>query len=227
MRLLFQFLLTVLTVQISSYAFAGDEDVVIVKESPADSVVENSSAHNRMNKKYSLTVMPIGFGPLNGIDSEINVGYFLDRKSIVSVRYNNLVKGNTCTGSLSCSDSGKAYGVSYKRFFGNSFYVNTAIDQREISYSETQSDLGAGNYWFNFKGSSTIFSVVVGNQWQWKSFTLGCDWAGLGVPLAHQITNENDSGDNAWSASNRSDRESMYVSGSVAIALRFYLGASF
>ena len=224
--MLLRFLVLVLTLQISIHAFASDDEVVIVKEVP-DAIVENSSAYHRMNKKYAITVMPVGFGPISGLDSGINVGYFLDRKSIVYLRYNNLVKGMECSGSLSCSDSGSSYGVSYKRFFGNSFYIEAGIDQREVSYSETQSDIVAGNYWFNFKGSSTVASLVIGNQWQWQNFTIGCDWVGIGIPVAHTITSENDSGDNVWSSSDRSDRENLYVTGGVAMALRFYLGASF
>ena len=210
-----------------SGAIAQDDDVVVVKEASGNVVVEDSSAFHRIKKLYEIVVMPAGYGPLAGTNTGISLGYFLDRNSLIEARYTNLDRGSTCSGSLTCNSSGHAVGVAYKRFFGNSFYISASLDQRESSYRESD-DSFTPPYTYSFDGSSTLLGLVIGNQWQWQNFTLGCDWIGAGKPVATKISNEKVSGSgSSFAQQNLIDAENYQVKNTIPYVLRFYLGASF
>jgi hypothetical protein len=67
------------------------------------------------------------------------------------------------------------FGLQYRHFTGNSFYVAPEL------------------YYFNFtkrqdqraddRVTALGASFRIGNQWQWKHFTVGADWIGIGRNL--------------------------------------------
>lgn len=73
-------------------------------------------------------------------------------------------------------------GLQYKHFTGNSFYL--APELFYINYTENDDTPS----FFDRKDERITalgLSFKIGNQWQWKHFTVGCDWVGLGRTLIH------------------------------------------
>jgi hypothetical protein len=117
-------------------AFAQEEVVTIEKAST--SVIENSSEHNRLNKKWVAQWQLFGAGPNGSSQSAAIVGYHLDRNSVVQAEVGG--GGYSQSGLFAnqkFSLSGNSYGVHYKKFFSNSFYVKAGVDYRTIDYSYT------------------------------------------------------------------------------------------
>jgi len=227
MKKVFLTALVLILSQISKAEVEKSEDLVIIKENP-NALYENSSEHLRINKKYQATVMIFGVGPLPGSSTALNLGLYLDRNSLLTLSASRLKRGTICSGSLTCNDSGQSLGVYYKKFISNSFYFSVGVDQRQTSYAEEVSNSGPFDYSFNFDGTTTMAGFVIGNQWQWADFTLGCDWFGYSAPLAYKIKNETGTGSipEYWQ-NNLDEKKNTYVRNSTIQALRFYLGASF
>jgi hypothetical protein len=210
---------------LSTYAQAEDKaDIVIIKEAPKV-IYENSSEHNRMGKNLQATLIAVGFGPVAGPVTGVNLSYIIDRNSLVNLSYVKLAQSAyTCSGSIACAATGNAVTLSYKSFVSNSFYYTVGIGRREAGYNEAEVPSGTTSY--TFTGSSIGAEISIGNQWQWKNFTLGCDWIGYNFPLSHKIDSEESSGD-IWDVTNLDSREKTFLANNTPLALRFYLGASF
>jgi hypothetical protein len=207
------------------YAQTGNEnDVVIIKETP-NAIYENSSEHNRINKTFQVSLIAVGFGPVSGTVGGVNLSYFFDRNSLLNLSFVRIRESSySCSGSISCKATGNAFALSYKRFAGNSFYYTVGLGRREAGYEEIDVASGSPNY--KFSGTAIGAEVSIGNQWQWKNFTLGCDWFGLNFPLSHKIDSEESSG-TTWDDEDLKSREKEFLERTVAFGLRLYLGASF
>tara|TARA_B110001454_G_scaffold213372_1_gene231443 strand:- start:26098 stop:26808 length:711 start_codon:yes stop_codon:yes gene_type:complete len=214
---------------------ATDEDVVVVKRSVKE-IYEDSSEANRIGKKFDIHYTLLGISANNAPAQGIGVGYFLDRNKqvLVEVRkgrgaymryryesYNGVSKEWSTDAQIT------QVGAHFKHYVGNSFYYRVGADYSSVDYKYDLS----GSYYGDtsssyFKGTAIIGSFVIGNQWQWENFTLGCDWIGLASPLTYTISGVT----TPTTASEKSDMENdqrMYVSDSSGILLRLYLGASF
>lgn len=214
---------------------ATEEEVVVVKRS-AKEIYADSSEANRIDKKFDIHYTLIGVDANSVSGQGLTFGYFVDRNKQILVEaksgkgavtryryesYNGISKEWSTDAQI------KQVGFHYKHFVGNSFYYRVGGDYRTVDYKYDLSgsffnDVSSSS----FKSTAIIGSFVIGNQWQWENFTLGCDWIGLAAPLTYSI-----SGDKTpTSASEKADFDSdkkLYVTDSSGILLRFYLGASF
>lgn len=210
---------------LSLNAIASTEEVII--ESRKTIVEKDSSEHMRMNKKLTVQWQLFGSGANGTSQSAIIAGYHLDRNSIIQLEAGGGGTSfrNTFFNSSEYSYDSYSVGAHFKKFLGNSFYVKSGIDYRTVKY---RFDYGYSSVKTGFEGNSTAASIVIGNQWQWNNFTLGCDWIGLSLPFAHNITSETLS-DNADSYHRTSldEDEEHYLKNGYAQALRFYVGYSF
>jgi hypothetical protein len=117
-------------------------------------------------------------------------------------------------------------GVHYKRYVGNSFYFRTGLDARSIILEDR--GLFSVNSGREFGRTTDLTAAfVIGNQWQWETFTLGTDWVGVNVPITNLSQNIDYSGLNANDKAEI--KKSWDKLGQVTSVqyLRFYLGASF
>lgn len=206
----------------------------------------NSSESNRIDKSFSLLVQPVGIGPSPGLTTGLILAYFFNANNQISLNYSKYHHistefdlFNTGGKSPDISLEGDSIGIHYKRFMSNTFYILMGIDHRYFKYSYKS---GCSTFLYNnckndeyltnrtlidFEGSSQVMTFAIGNQWQFKHFTLGCDWGGIAVPLSHQYLklnyqNMNSSGQEALDK----QKIEQFYNPSI-IALRFYLGASF
>lgn len=203
---------------------SGEADLVIVKETP-NAIYEDSSEHNRINKKFQMTFLAVGAGSLPGTVGGANLGYFFDRNSLINLSYMRVRQSSySCSGSVTCSADGNEFAVSYKKFATNSFYYTLGLGRKEVEYNKAEVPGGAVHYRFN--GNAIGAEISVGNQWQWKNFTLGCDWIGFNFPLTHKVESEESSGD-PWDQDDLESRKEELLEKVMPLALRFYLGASF
>lgn len=207
---------------------AQTENVVIYKKTAG--VVEDSSEHNRLDKNHQVTAQLVGVNPSGIPGGGLFYGYFLDRSSMVVVEATGSEYTTSGIFGGSYDVEASTFGVHFKKFFGNSFYVRTGIDQRHIDLKHNYNSIVSSSYntAYGFKSDSTAVGLVIGNQWQWNNFTLGCDWIGMSVPFIQSTSDEYLSA-NADSIDVRDLEEDKrrYSENGIAQGLRFYLGASF
>ena len=223
------FVITALFLQIvSRTAFAAEKLQVI--ERP-EGVYRDSSEFHRIDKKFSLNYIAFGVGPsyMGVIGATADI--FIDHNSLIELEYAN---GRPASWNLFSSYSEydiKAYsaGVHYKHFIANSFYFRVGGDYRQVNYRYTLrnfSNPAIIESQNTFTGNSVTASVLIGNQWQWDNFTLGCDWIGYALPVTSSIDSESTTGANPDSRYLKDDEDS-FVKKGTTMGLRFYLGFSF
>lgn len=207
--------------------FTVHAEELTTQPSSADSVMTyKSSAQNRQNKTWTAEWQMFGVGPNGTSEGAVIIGHHIDANSLWQIEVGS---GGTSGSTLWLIDhleySGTAIGVHYKRFIGNSFYVKMGIDYRSVKYDYTYPFSG---YEEHFEGNSIAAGLVIGNQWQWDNFTLGCDWVGVSLPFASSVTNETvASSSDSYYRSSLDDAEAKYLRNGFAQALRFYVGYSF
>lgn len=206
------------------------ENVVIVKK-PTE-IIEGTSEFHRMNKNHQVTLQLIGVNP-NGLPGGgLTYGYFLDRNSMILAEFTASQLDTQKDGYYGSgyNTEGSSVGVHFKRIFGNSFYIKAGIDQRhtDLKYNYNSSVSSNFNTSYGFKSDSTAASFVIGNQWQWNNFTLGCDWIGMSVPFIESTSGEflSANADRIDVRNLNEDKRRLNENG-IAQGLRFYLGASF
>lgn len=210
-----------------AYAQNSEEAFVIIKEGP-NAIYEGSSEHNRIDKKYQISVMPLGVGPAFVSWQGINFGYSKDRNNVFLLSFNNIIKNSqTCTGSFSCDISGSLLAANYKKFVNNSFYFLSGVSYREVKFNFSENFSSFFDYTSDFEGKAIALDISIGNQWQWKNFTLGCDWIGGSLPITNHIKTQNVSGNLSYGQSNLDNKKNMYLEKFSLSGLNFYMGASF
>lgn len=206
---------------------ASADEVQIIDKPQA--IFRDSSEHNRMNKNFSLTYMAFGVGPNRAGSIGGTASLFLNRNSSIDFEY---VSGRPLyTNWFSWSDydvQTSSYGIHYKQFTGNSFYFRVGADYRTVKYRYTLRDIFTTEVTSinRFEGDSVTATFLIGNQWQWENFTLGCDWIGIALPVTSRISSESVSGSSPNSIYMKDDQDWL-VKNPASIGLRFYLGASF
>lgn len=209
----------------STLSFADNVQVVDAPKT----VFRDSSEFNRMNKNFSLTYMAFGVGPSRSGSIGVTLGVFLDRNSQIDLE---LISGRPAyTNWFSWSEyeiKTSSAGLHFKHFVGNSFYFRVGADYRKVDYRYTYRDILTNNILSEnkFEGDSVTATIVIGNQWQWETFTLGCDWFGYALPVTSTIKSESISGSKPDTRYQKEDQDWL-LKNNTAIALRFYLGASF
>jgi hypothetical protein len=228
MKILTTLLLSLFSLQV--LAAQSDSNLKIVDEPQSDVIYRDSSAFNRLQKNFSINYMAFGFGPNPAGSVGLNFGFFLDRNSLIDFEYTAGRPLNYVNWKYSEYDvNARSYGVHYKLFTGNSFYVRGGVDYRMVDYLYKTRDFSTSieNSRSAFKGSSLNATFLIGNQWQWENFTLGCDWIGLTVPLSTQIDSESFTTTSTYTSSTLKDDQDYYLKRQVTMGLRFYLGATF
>lgn len=199
-------------------------------------VIEDSSEHNRFNKKISIVVQLLGAESYTlGNTTGIKVSYFLSRNSQIGLSVDS-VKKDRYEGSFLFRQGYASTGVelSFKQFFGNSFYLTSGLRHQNITVSDSNRSIfyEEDYYAWEAKGNRSSALLAIGNQWQWENFTMGVDWIGLGLPLASSSKEKSLAKGADLSASSNYRKEIEQIKkenfkDSYALALRFYLGASF
>ena len=191
------------------------------------SIVRNS-ADARKNKKFSVDLSLIGV-QFNTSSYGIEGSYFLDSDTVISVEAILLsnygitpknTEGQDLNNSISdetdnlWQENGEGYaiGVNFKRFLTNTLYLKGGgyyRNQKIVSSTasiggvliESESDFGEVN--------DLGASLSVGNQWQWKNFTIGADWIGFNQSLL--ILEQNSSNDFSTSDISSLNLLSLYI----------------
>ena len=205
---------------VASAARKMPENVTVVKR---NSVVEDSSAYNRMDKDVTISYQLTGIAvvPSNGL----NVGYFLNRNTILQLEY--------AEGKMGFTDfdiKARTIGANAKYFFGNSFYGKGGVAYRSVGvYNLECVSCKAGSRIDLGSADSVGAEVAIGNQWQWEYFTLGCDWLGAMVPFSTTKVANNAKAAGVSDDTNKEIDDIWNRIGKTTSIqlLRFYLGASF
>ncbi|MFN7727967.1 MAG: hypothetical protein ACK5P7_02295 [Bdellovibrio sp.] len=221
-------LVSLMTTNLMFSSFVEAKPVVVPKQ---ETVVEDSSAHHRVDKRYSADAILTGIGPSITGTAGVQLGYYLDHDSLVILE---LTRGNLRSDSqLTSSTVGSKYEITsgsigghYKNFVGNSFYYRAGGDFRTLDYKYTFTSGVVDTA--TFKGTSLVANIQIGNQWQWENFTLGCDWVGFVLPIYSQIKDDvvNSSTPSLERKRLDDDAQTLVKSNHITL-LRFYLGASF
>lgn len=124
--------------------------------------------------------------------------------------------------------------INYRAFMGNSFYLTGGLTYREYQLRGITGDVIAGTHdkksFYRFRSDSLGVNFGLGNQWQFSTFTIGCEWFQIGLPVA-QLSLEDQtekesliSDDEKKAARNdfRSTRRQVHYG-----LVKFYLGFSF
>lgn len=146
----------------------------INKEEPAKDRNE-TSLENRKNLKYQMTIIFLGREYIGNNPITLSTGHFINEKNLITLRYSNY----NSSYSKDKSRSLRAITLGDRYFFGNSFNIMGSVywKKNTILYGSPQvrytyRDFGVG--------------LRLGNEWQWKNFTIGCDWLGLNHTLIEQ-----------------------------------------
>lgn len=236
LRMFFSIITGIFVFQVSAYG-STDPDAVetpvienqqgvnIIKRPRNEGVLEYSSEHNRMGKDYQISWQPVGFTVSPIPSSGINAAVFLDRNSLLQLEfsqgsYPRLLEYGEVTATV--------IGARYKRFFGNSFYINTGANYRKIEL-ESRGGLFYTSDEASQKGlaESITAGIAIGNQWQFDNFTLGCDWIGLDAAVAKLKSDYKSTGFSSATAEEEKKDWDEISRVATAQLLRFYIGASF
>ena len=198
-----------------------------------------SSSSNRLDKSFTLLASPIGLGPSQNAEAGLVAGIFISPKTLIQLEAGdgNTSEGFSFFGTSTVKSHTSSASIAIKHFVGNSFYVKGGVDNRRINYSESYKStwnlFGTPSTYednVTFEAESWSASVVIGNQWQWENFTLGCDWVGIAAPFTSEVKSESyatTSTDKTSIQRDLADREKRKLKDMAFQGLKFYLGASF
>lgn len=193
----------------------------LVRDSELAEYRERRLEYNRRDKTVMLAVELAGFGS-RGFQQALRVGFFLSRNWILELQAGQ--GGAALYGDVYLAKNYTFGQLSLKYFTGNSFYLfgGLAYDHvvaRDVVWTADASFIGE-------MGSAL---VGIGNQWQWKSFTLGCDWVAAGLAIHPHITRSDLSGTLSSSNQNTFDeaQDDFDRQTSLFYVTRFYLGFTF
>lgn len=200
--------------------FADDSEI----QERSEKVTSQSA---REDKKFTATYQVVGIGPSSTFASGIAVGFFLEPDWIIMLEG---TRGREATVFDFFDDTdvqSTSIGVHAKNFAGNSFYYRFGVDYRDIEYQYTDNFLTTTRRTFDSQSWAVSFNI--GNQWQFKNFTLGCDWVGVTLPLSKKYSNESvtTTGSLAYEQQENEDAKDDLTERTQINLLRFYLGASF
>lgn len=228
-----KFLVLIASILLSQLAFSAPIETTETTET-----LKISSKDIRAKKRFMVAGEVIGQGPSGAYGQGVNFGILFNDRSMLTIELNG---GRSSIGESSDSDgnylwdgqeikSGYSFGVGYKHFLANSFYIKTGLDLRTFQYKYVNTPWNSSSAATSrkFSGDSAAVSFSVGNQWQYDYFTMGCDWFGLEAPFVSRIYDVSYSS-NTTGADREDHRRDMnrYVTGLGATFLRFYLGATF
>lgn len=207
-------------------AQAQAEDVKIIENGPTKMLYRDTSEANRVGKKFSVIMEPVGIGPMGLPEAGINGAYYINRNDLIQLELGYAAyEGDTSSyGGLDY----KRAGLHYKHFAGNSFYIKTGLDYRTIKYSTLWGhNDGTVSKNYELEGNALSMGFVIGNQWQWENFLLGCDWFGTSVTVASNVTRSEIALPGSYTSNEMHSEEARFLKESKLQFLRFYVGYSF
>ena len=160
-----------------------------------------SSMQNREGKRFQLTGSPAGVN-FSASGTGFQAAYFLSTNSQVGFGIYD-IDGFDFRGT--------GAELFYKHFESNTFYYKPSIGYRNVTNDEDFFDFFGSTETADTRLRDLAVGIKIGNQWQFDSFTLGCDWFGY----SHVVANFG-----------RDDEAETSRYGHITIA-SFYLGASF
>lgn len=207
-------------------------------EAPSSVPVASESLHPsedaREGKSFQLNVQLFGIGPAATSSAGFQFGFFIDRNRLFQLETmsgSSSFSGSTSVNSVEVSSysgtkNARSFGAHYKRFVSNSFYWRAGAEYISQHIKRDYKGTGyTGSYDIEITRLAGTF--VIGNQWQWDNFTLGCDWFGVTAPISSQITSETISGSryDGIEGDIEIDRKGFIILNNLNL-LRFYLGFS-
>lgn len=220
MKLLRSFLGLAITLS-SIMVCAQSSDLKEASRAEGSSVSSGGSLQNRLDKDFTIQLQPVGLSAIGTNESLLILGYYIDSNNILQLEAGAGRSDFEMKWDGQSEDKevlkGESVGLHYKHFFGNSFYVKLGADYRGIKYTGKILD----PHFASIDGTSGVASIVVGNQWQWKTWTAGCDWIGGGLPFATFVSSTNGSAADVAAAKKK------YLEDAFVQGLRIYVGATF
>lgn len=165
---------------------------------------------------------------------------------------NQVIEGNVAVATASAEDDGSIstdsedyssydmrksgssaiIGARYKQFVTNSFYWHGGLASRSSKaslyavekYGDESTKIASVDY------SDLGLTLAIGSQWQWDTFTMGCDWIGIYAPVVKTKSDYESSNEDTVSSSDAKKARSNFRDEMQALniqGLRFYLGAAF
>lgn len=192
----------------------GDE----VENSAFQSVSRHPSrtrSENRSDKTVSLTVTPIGLGPAGDLVRGLSLGYFVNKNTIISLEQMN--GSMFLTGDTTDHVELNSYGAFVKQFIpiiGESFYVKGGATWNHITNFRNHSHSSSTAKLTQFDATTVDAVASLGNEWQARNFTLGCDWIRYAYTIQKNVSVDDGGFDHPLGDTN------------IAL-LYFYLGFSF
>lgn len=187
-----------------------------------------SSSDFRKEKKFQVLGQPTGWRRESFV-SGVSAGYFLNSDLMITTGFLIGQGFYTGTGYQHESMASQTFSLGLKKFLGNTFYGKGSLSHSKIDYhySSTGSWLGtSGDTDRRLEGTMIAGSFVIGNQWQWSGFTLGCDWAGFSIPITSNVTRDQVTGSYGVASDTDSARREIFSDIRYEL-VNFYLGASF
>lgn len=174
--------------------------LVMLASSNAALAVDSESIKNRSDARMMVTT---GVG-VNRSFAE--AGVYVNKDDLIGLQYSNYENG--------LEGETKVLALGYTLFNGNSFYWWNGIGYRQVEIRsprgfgfltpERRATFQEGSY------SDISWDSGIGNRWQWKSFTLGCEWLGFymrGTKIAHKLDDESDANAAAVEKQRQMDEE--------------------
>ena len=150
---------------------------------------EQSSATNRANKRYAAHLGVFGGSSSDGEAKSLYLTRYVNSDNLVELLatridyYGNKIKDGA---DLTTYQANRPV-VQLTHFWGNSFYTSTGLGVRasrtEVQAADSESAPRDRHQFYRMQQTDVGPRLSVGNRWQWDVLSLGCDWAGIYVPL--------------------------------------------
>jgi hypothetical protein len=183
------------------------------------------SARNREGKSVLLTATPIGLGPVTLVSQGLSAGLYVNPDAIVQLDF--LANADDDYDGSNYDTKIRSLGLFFKQFLGNSFYIKPGFEYRWIHHSYNYSGLNSESW--GFKANTLGVSLAIGNQWQFRGFTMGCDWFGVSQTFTRDTTEEYyvNAPSSTYAQRQLEEDKDDYIDRVNFKFVHFYLGASF
>jgi hypothetical protein len=160
------------------------------------------------------------FTPVAGVRGD----YFLSPDTVVTASYLTGSAGDIITYEYDKT----ALDVKLKRFLTNSFYADAGLGYERFAVSYDVFLAGQKDFKkLHGVASNVGVEAHIGNQWQWKVFSLGCDWVGYFAALSKSFKGPHDTAVDQADQKDREGTAKANLNAGSAHALRLYLGGAF
>ena len=189
----------------------------------------SGSRTNRADQYVTVVASPLGWGPNYGLNSGVLVGIYFGSMTQLEFQYKAASMWYNAGTYEYMTTTGSSYGASIKQFLGNSFYFRLGggvkkasfIYETQDSYATSRVEQGRA------EGRATYASFSIGNQWSFKSFTIGCDWLGWSKIMDWKLSEVIQPSATSSHISTIKRHEDYFFKDDTPIVTNFYLGYAF